>query len=221
MSIDLVETGIEYVRWSLFIASADAIVLAMLLVLSLLITPLATYILTVIISYFLVISTVIPYALIVILWMLGFRYLARYSRRYLVGFVGSLVMVFSYFMNAAYMGYLVVNELAGNILVPRLILPEPIILAYTRYFIVFSLYLPLPIFISLILGMLGAILSMLALYRFGYDFKATRVRLGALLTIIGILLIITPLVSGFLIGVGSMVLTLDLGNVIEKIELMR
>ncbi len=62
-----------------------------------------------------------------------------------------------------------VNELAGNALIPRPIILEPLILTYNRYFIVFSLYLPLPLFISLVLGILGSILSMITLYRLGND----------------------------------------------------
>lgn len=171
MSIDILERGISYIRWSLLIISADASVLTLLLLLSLLITPMAAYIFTVVISYFLLISTVIPYVLVVIFWLLGFRDLVHYSRRYFIGFIGSLIITISYFMNILYMGgYLMVNELAGNALIPpRPIILEPLILTYNRYFIVFSLYLPLPLFISLVLGILGSILSMITLYRLGND----------------------------------------------------
>lgn len=155
MSIDLLERGIVYIRWSLLIISADAIILALLLLLSLLITPMAAYIFTVVVSYFLLISTVIPYVLVVLFWLLGFRDLMRYSGRYLVGFVGSVIVTVSYFMNIAYMGYLMANELVGNALIPRPVMLEPLILMYNRYFIVFSLYLPLPLFVSLVLGILG------------------------------------------------------------------
>ncbi|WP_054842349.1 hypothetical protein [Vulcanisaeta distributa] len=219
MSIDLLERGIVYIRWSLLIISADTIILALLLLLSLLITPMAAYIFTVVVSYFLLISTVIPYVLVVLFWLLGFRDLMRYSGRYLMGgFVGSVIITVSYFMNIAYMGYLIANELVGNALIPRPIMLEPLILMYNRYFIVFSLYLPLPLFVSLILGILGSILSMVTLYRLGNDFNVARVKIGALITIIGVLTIEAPLIGGLLISAGTALLMLDLGRILNEIN---
>ncbi|ADN51318.1 hypothetical protein [Vulcanisaeta distributa] len=217
MSIDLLERGIDYIRWSLLIISADAIILTILLLLSLLITPMAAYIFTVVISYFLLISTVIPYVLVVIFWLLGFRDLVHYSRRYFIGFVGSLIITTSYFMNILYMGYLMVNELVGNALIPKPLMLEPLILTYNKYFIVFSLYLPLPLFISLVLGVLGSILSMMTLYRLGNDFNIKRIKIDSLIAIIGILMIETPLIGGLLISIGTALLTLDLGRVFNEL----
>lgn len=213
---DFLERGITYIRWSLLIISTDAIALALLLLISLLITPLAAYIFTVVLSYFLVISTVIPYVLVVLLWLLGFRDLTRYSGRYVIGLVGSVIIAVSYFMNVTYMGYLLLNELTGNVLIPRPIMSEPLILTYNKYFIVFSLYLPLPLFASLVLGLLGSALSMVALYRLGSEFSVVRVRISALITITGILTVETPLISGFLIGAGTALLMLGLGDVLDK-----
>ncbi|WP_054853533.1 hypothetical protein [Vulcanisaeta distributa] len=218
MSIDLLERGIVYIRWSLLIISADVTILELLLFLSLLITPMAAYIFTVVVSYFLLISTVIPYVLVVLFWLLGFRDLMRYSGRYLVGgFVGSVIITVSYFMNIAYMGYLMANELVGNALIPRPIMLEPLILMYNRYFIVFSLYLPLPLFVSLVLGILGSVLSMVTLYRLGNDFNVARVKIGALITIIGVLTIEAPLIGGLLIGVGTALLMLDWAGYLMKL----
>ncbi|GAB6946578.1 hypothetical protein JCM16161A_07080 [Vulcanisaeta sp. JCM 16161] len=177
----------------------------------------AAYIFTVVVSYFLLISTVIPYVLVVLFWLLGFRDLSHYSRKYFMGFIGSAVTTISYFINIAYMGYLTANELAGNVLVPKPIMLEPLILMYNRYFIVFSLYLPLPLFISLILGILGSILSMVTLYRLGSDFNITRIKVGALITIIGVLSIEAPLIGGILIDVGTALLTFDLGRVLDAL----
>ncbi|ADY00573.1 hypothetical protein VMUT_0360 [Vulcanisaeta moutnovskia 768-28] len=218
MAIDFLEHGIGYIRWSLLIISADTITLTLLLFLSLLITPMAAYVFTVIISYFLLISTVIPYVLIVLFWLLGFRDLTRYSRRYLIGFIGSVITTSSYFINIAYMGYLMANELTGNALIPQPIMLEPLILTYNKYFIVFSLYLPLPIFASLILGVLGSVLSMLALYRLGGDFNVTRTRISALISIVGILTIETPLIGGLLISIGTALLTLNLGKILSELS---
>ena len=218
MAIDFLERGITYIRWSLLIISADVIILTLLLFLSLLITPLAAYIFTVVMSYFLLISTVIPYVLIVLFWLLGFRDLTHYSRRYFIGFIGSVITTVSYFMNIAYTGYLMVNELAGNILIPKPIMMEPLILTYNKYFIVFSLYLPLPLFISLLLGILGSILSMVTLYRLGSDFNVVRTKVSALITIIGILTIETPLIGGLLISVGTALLTFDLGRILNQLD---
>ena len=216
--LDFLERGITHIRWSLLVISTDAAILTLLLITALLITPLAAYILTVVLAYFLLISTVIPYVLVVLLWILGFRDLSRYSGRYLIGFVGSVITALSYFMNITYVGYLMVNELVGNALIPRPIMMEPLILAYNRYFIVFSLYLPLPIFISLVLGVLGSALSMVALYRLGGEFGDARSRVSSLVTMAGVLAIEAPLISGLLISVGSVFLTFGLGHILDKLE---
>ncbi|BDR91289.1 hypothetical protein [Vulcanisaeta souniana] len=213
MSLDSLERGIEYIRWSLFIVSADASTLVLLLLLSLFVSSFAAYIFTVVLAYFLLVSTVVPYVIIAILWLLGFRNLARYSRRYFIGFIGSLITVVSYFMNVTYMGYLIINELVGNTLVPQPLFLEPIILAYSRYFIVFSLYLPLPLFASFILGIIGSILSMLVLYRLGNDFNSPGSRRSALVSIIGLLAMEFPLVGGLLISIGSAFLAINLGSI--------
>jgi hypothetical protein len=190
--------------------SIDALSIAVLLIISLLITPLATYILTVILFYFLLISTVIPYALIAILWLLGFRDLARYDGRYTLGFVGAII--------AVYMGYLVINMLVGNLLIPKPVITQPLILIRNQFLIVFSLYLPLPVFASLILGIAGSVLSMIALYRLSRDFASPSTRLGSIITIIGILLIELQPLSTALIGLGTALLFPGLNNVLISAE---
>ncbi|MCG2870552.1 MAG: hypothetical protein L7H10_07365 [Vulcanisaeta sp.] len=217
-NLDFLERGVEYIRWSLLIVSIDALTLTILLVLSLLVTPLATYILTVVISYFLLISTVIPYALVVILWLIGFRDLARYDGRYSPGFIGAVVTVISYFINIVYMGYLVINMLIGNLLIPKPVITQPIVLTRTWLFIVFSLYLPLPIFTSLILGIIGSVLSMATLYRLGRDFSSSSARLGSVLGIVGALLIEFQPFSTALIGVGTALLFPGLDDVLANAE---
>ena len=216
--LDFLERGVEYIRWSLLIVSIDALTIAALLIISLLITPLATYILTVILFYFLLISTVIPYALIAILWLLGFRDLARYDGRYTLGFVGAIIAMVSYFMNIVYMGYLVINMLVGNLLIPKPVITQPLILTRNQFLIVFSLYLPLPVFASLILGIAGSVLSMIALYRLSRDFASPSTRLGSIITIIGILLIELQPLSTALIGVGTALLFPGLNNVLTNAE---
>ncbi len=213
MNSDSLERGIEYIRWSLFIISVDVFVLVFLLFLSLLVSSLAAYIFTVVITYFLLVSTVVPYVIIIILWLLGFRDLAKYSRRYFIGFAGSLITMVSYFINVTYMGYLIINELMGNTLIPKPLVLEPIILAYSRYFIVFSLYLPLPLFTSFILGIIGSILSMLVLYRLGNDFNSPGLKRSALVSIIGLLAMEFPLIGGLLISIGSAFLAITLGSI--------
>nr|KJR72351.1 MAG: hypothetical protein TU36_02580 [Vulcanisaeta sp. AZ3] len=217
--IGFFERGIGFLRWSFMIASVDALLIAALLISSLLITPLATYIFTVILFYFLVISTVIPYALIIILSLISFRDLARYSNKYLIGFIGAIILTISYFANAFYVGYLIINELVGNLLVPRPLIIQPIILARNSFFIVFSLYLPLPVFISLVLGMVGSFLGMMAIYRVGRDFRSSRTRLGSLMGIVGILLIELSPIGITLIGIASALLYAGLSDVLNNVEI--
>lgn len=58
---------------------------------------------------------------------------------------------------------------------------------------------------------------MVTLYRLGNDFNVARVKIGALITIIGVLTIEAPLIGVLLIGVGTALLMLDLGGILNEI----
>ncbi len=201
------------------VAVTDIAALTILLLLATLISPFAAYILSLLIYYVVPISSVIPYALLAVLWVMGFRGLWSLGSRYFMGFLGSVLLVISYFINVAYVAYVLIMVLMGKLPMPSFLVYRDLVLYQSRLILVLSLYLPLPTLISVLMGLVGSSLSLITLYRLGSDYSAKPLKVGSLLSILGALLIIdVPLIGGLILTIGLVLSIMGLGIAMNNLE---
>lgn len=218
VSLDSIYYGLNYIRWSLIVIFVDVVILTFFLLLAAFLSPLAAYLFSILVYYMVPLSVVFPYAVLVFLWMMGFRRLWLFNSKYFIGFLGSVILVISYFANVGYMAYVFINILIGEIPIAHFLLYNGLILYQSKILLVLSLYLPLPVFISVITGVVGVLLSMITLHSLSRDYGDRILRLGSIVTLVGVLFLINiPIVGGPLISVGLLLLIMGLGNVMDKV----
>lgn len=218
MAMGVVYGGLDYIRWSLIVIFVDVVILTAMLILASLVSPLAAYLFSILVYYMVPISSIFPYAIVALLWVSGFRRLWIFNSRYRMGFLGSLVLIISYFVNVGYMIYALINILIGKVPIPRFLVGNGLILYQSKLLLILSLYLPLPMFISIITGIIGALLSLITLYLLGNDYNERLLRSGSVVSSIGVLFLANiPVVGGPLLMVGLILLIIGLGRVMDKI----
>ncbi|MCY0859675.1 MAG: hypothetical protein OWQ54_04520 [Sulfolobaceae archaeon] len=195
--------GLEDLRSSMVIISGGAMFFLVVLLFAYFFHYL---ILSAVLYYYYLIVSLIPYLVIAVFTFRGFKGMTDYNKKYFIGIIGSIFLFISYLLNLVY-------------LVSETIKRQPIVFkvievrAIKGFVIFYSLSLPVPIVLSVLLGLLGIGITMVALFLLGNSFASLKLKIGSIASLIGFILLVVPVLGAIVIVLSSLLLYLGLGDV--------